>query len=242
MLDAWLAFTGDIEGGDAAPVIYQDIRGMVTAPYGILCDSAAAVASLPLDHADGSPATYSERVAAFCAVKADPDAARLGWRHAAKLTTLRFSVARMHELALRKLASNERVLLARLPECWADLGACAQMALHSLAWACGPNAHYPRLFEAVRSRDFTRAASEILINTRTPEGLHNAGLVPRNRANEILMRNAQRVQDYHLDPDLLDWVHVLGVADADTLRELPNAASSPTIYPAPRDEDPDDAA
>ena len=26
---AWLNFTGDIEGGDAAPVIYQDIRGKV---------------------------------------------------------------------------------------------------------------------------------------------------------------------------------------------------------------------
>ncbi len=250
---AWLKFTGDIEGGDAAPVIYQDIRGKVTAPYGILCDSASAVAAMPMQHPDGRPATDAEKVAAFYSVKNDPSAARLGWRHAAKLSDLRFSVESMHRLAMRKLHDNERVLRSKLPD-WDDLGACVQMALSSLAWGAGPNAHYPRMYEAIKARDFARmaiqirngvpgevvaggAALEIHMNERTPEGKFNAGLVPRNIANKILLRNAQRVHDFHLDPDTLDWTHVLGVADAPTLRELPNAASSPTIYPGPPSEE-----
>lgn len=258
----WLAFTEPLEGGPSAPVIYQDIRGKVTGPYGILCDTPSEVAALPMDHPDGRPATPAEKVAAYHAVKNSPDAARLGWRFAAKLSPLRFSLASMHAMALAKFDVNDRILSARLRGHWEDLPANAQMALHSLAWACGANAHFPRLFDAVRAGDYELAAGEIHMNERTPEGLYNGGLVPRNRANKILMRNAGRVRDFHLDVDSLNWSSLLSVSDADTQPDLstvldsdppsqPNAASQPTVHPMPdtldayrsmRGEPPDDEA
>lgn len=250
----WLNFTEPLEGGPSAPVIYQDIRGKVTGPYGILCDTPSEVAAMPLDHPDGRPATYAEKVAAYHAVKSDPDAARLGWRYAAKLSKLRFSLASMHAMAFAKLDTHDRILAARLPNRWDDLNACVQMAIHSLAWACGANAHFPRLFQAVADGDFELAAVEIHINEWTPEGLHNKGLIPRNVANKLLMRNAARVRDYHLDPDTLEWGHLIGVSDAETLPDLSQADPSPLpedvtgsggtvhVLEYPVDVDPDDAA
>ncbi len=221
---AWLDFTDPLEGGPSAPVIYQDIRGKVTGPYGVLCDTPSEVAALPMDHPDGRPATAAEKVAAFHAVKNDPFAAQQGWRRAAKLSALRFSLANMHAMALAKWDVHDRILRARLPD-WDTYPACARMALHSLAWACGANAHFPRMFQDVANRDFDGAAVEIRINEWTPEGLHNAGIIPRNRANEILMRNAQRVDSFKLDPNLLDWHDVIGVSDAETLTEVDNPDS-----------------
>jgi hypothetical protein len=134
----------------------------------------------------------------------------------------------MTAIALAKLDSNERVLNARLPECWDGLPACAQLALHSLAWACGANCHFPRLFQAVTDRDFGLAAIQIRMNEWTPEGIHNVGIVPRNLANERLMRNAAYIDELNLDLELLDWTHDLRVGSATTLTELDDPASNPT--------------
>ncbi len=70
---------------------------------------------------------------------------------------------------------------------------------------------------------------EIHLNEYTPEGLHNAGLALRNVANALLMRNAHRVQAFHLDPELLDWTHDLSVADVPTVPAVDNPASSDPI-------------
>ncbi len=222
--------------------------------------SPSEAAALPLMHPGGVPATPAEKVALWHTVHDDPQAAILGWRYAATLSDLRLTREGMTALAFAKLDSNDRILLARLPE-WESYVACAQMAMHSLAWACGANCHFPRLFQAVTDRDFDRASVEIYMNEMTPEGIRNTGLVPRNNANRILMRNAQRVEAFHLDPDLLDWTHVLSVSDVETVPALDNpnstplpivnteimetvpenAASCPTTYPGP-DEPPDEPA
>jgi GH24 family phage-related lysozyme (muramidase) len=239
--DAWIGFTEPIEGGVAC--LYNDVRGLTTIAYGNLCNTPGEAAALPLVHPDGTFATTAEKIAAWRAVHDDPNATHYGWRYAARLTPLRLTREGMSGLALAKLETNDRILLARLPE-WESYVACAQMGMHSLAWACGANAHFPRLFQAVTDRDFDRAAVEIYMNEMTPEGVKNAGLVPRNVANKILMRNAARVEAFHLDPDLLDWVHDLSVTDAPTLPALDNPASSPTIHPSPSlylgNEPPDD--
>jgi GH24 family phage-related lysozyme (muramidase) len=223
--DAWLAFTEPLEGGVSC--LYNDVRGKTTIAYGNLCDTAGEAAALPLVHPDGTFATTAEKIAAWRAVHDDPNATTGGWRYAARLTPLRLTREGMAGLALARLELNDRILLARLPE-WESYVACAQMAMHSLAWACGANAHFPRLFQAVTDRDFDRAAIECHMNEWTPEGIHNVGLVPRNVATRVLMRNAQRVEAFHLDPDLLDWTHDLSVAEAPTLTELPDPPSEPT--------------
>ena len=222
--DKWLFFTEPLEGG--VPCLYTDMRqtvehpnGIVTVAFGNALFTPSAAAALPLMHAGGVPATAAEKIAAWQTVHDNPTARVKGWRYAATLTTIRLTREGMAELALAKYDSNDRILRARCPD-WDDLPAMAQCALHSLAWACGANAHFPRLFTTVNARDFDRAAIEIHINEWTPEGTHNAGLVPRNLANKTLMLNASRVQAYHLDPDTLNWTSLIGVQDAPTLPDL----------------------
>ncbi len=215
--DQWLAFTEPLEGGVAC--LYNDVRGLTTIAYGNLCNSPGEAAALPLVHPDGTYASTAEKIAAWHSVHDDPAAAHYGWRYAAKLTPLRLTRDGMAGLALRKLDQNDAALHNRLPD-WETYPACAQMALHSLAWACGPGAHFPRLFSAAQARDWDVCSIEIHMNEWTPEGIRNAGLVPRNVANKILMRNAQRVEAFHLDPDLLNWTQVLGVSDAETQPDL----------------------
>lgn len=233
--ERWVEMTEPLEGGVSC--LYNDIRGIPTIAYGNAVFTPSEAAALDLRHADGTPATAAEKVAAWHTVKNDPNAARLGWRHAAKLTSLRLTRDGMAAMALAKYDANGRTLRARCPD-WDTLPACARMGLHSLAWACGANAHYPRLFEAVNARDFARyekrvidgipvevvvggAAFEIHMNEITPEGLKNTGLVPRNVANKLLMRNAGRVDSFKLDPDYLNWTSLVGVDEAPTQPELP---------------------
>jgi len=243
--EQWLTFTEPMEGGVLC--WYNDVRGLTTIAFGDLCNTPSEAASLPMVHPDGTFANTAEKIAAWRAVHDDPHAAAGGWRYAAKLTDLRLTREGMRGLALAKLATNDRILLARLPA-WEDYNACVQMAMHSWAWACGPNGHWPRLFQAVTDRDFDRAAVEIHINEWTPEGVHNVGLFPRNDANKLLMRNAQLVDAYHLDPNTIEWAAVIGVHDLDTVPAIDVApdceptttATFPTIHRLRYDRGPDD--
>lgn len=244
--DRWLDFTGPLEG-PGVPCLYADVRGIPTVAYGNALFTPADMYALPWMHPGGVPATQAEKLEAWYAINGNMTAAKLGWQYAAKLSDLRLTREAMTALALAKLDSNDRILLARLPD-WETHPACAQMALHSLAWACGANAHFPRVFTDVANRDYDGAAVEIHMNEYTPEGIHNTGLVPRNVANKILMTNAQRVWNFKLDPDLIDWTHDLNVSDEPTLEQLPNPASEPIITVLPdmvapaQERDPDDAA
>jgi hypothetical protein len=60
---------------------------------------------------------------------------------------------------------------------------------------------------------------------------HNPGnhLEARNAANKMLMLNAARVQDFHLDPDLVGWDQLIGVTELPTVPELPNPPSSEPV-------------
>lgn len=233
----WFDFTEPLEGGVAN--FYADMRqtpehpnGIVTIAYGNAIFTPSEAAALPMVRLDGTPATDAEKIAAWHTVHDDPHARVHGWQYAARLSPLRLPRDGMRALAMARLESNERILSAKLPDRWDDLPACAQMALHSLAWACGANAHFPRLFQDVRDGDFEAAAAEIHMNEWTPEGTLNRGLIPRNVANKILMRNAARVRDFKLDPDTLDWTHDLSVADVVTVPALPDSsASQPTVHP-----------
>ena len=197
--ERWLEFTEPLEGG--VPCLYNDRRGLTTIAYGDLCNTPSEAAALDMVHPDGTPATAAEKIAAWHVVHDDKVAAVLGWRYAATLTKLRLTRASMTALALAKLDSNDRILRGRLPA-WESYPGCAQMALHSLAWACGAEAHFPKLFADVAAGDWSGAAVEIRMNEWTPEGVHNVGLVPRNKANRILMLNAAIV-----DTEEVDWTN-----------------------------------
>ncbi len=229
---AWLRFTEQFEGG--IPYLYADIRGLITVAYGNLCDPLSAALYLPLKHPGGAQASAADITAAWLAVKGDPRAPAYGHRYARDLTTLRLTREGMAQLAMGKLAANHTDLVAQLPD-FESYPACAQMAVHSLCWAVGTRSPYPKLFSALKARNFEVCAIEIHADewTRGPKGerMLNAGLRPRNVANKILMHNAQRVESYKLDPELLDWTHDLGVADAETQPELPpNSTPLPMLH------------
>lgn len=233
----WLAFTEPLEGG--VPCFYNDRRGLTTIAYGDLCNTPSEAAALPMVHPDGTFATTAEKVAAWNVVHNDPRCAEAGWTYAAKLTPLRLTRAGMGALALAKFDTNDRILLARLKD-WESYNASLQTAMHSWAWACGPNGHWPRLFQAISDGDLLEAAVQIHMNEWTPEGIHNVGLIPRNVATKLLMRNAHRIDAYHLDPDIIEWRSLLGIDDVPTVPSLENPASSPTIHVLRYDRGPDD--
>ena len=214
----WLEYTEPLEGG--LPYMYADILGLVTTAYGNLIDPMSAALSLPWRHPGGVPASTAEIASAWQAVKNDRDAARYGHRYAAQLTRIRLTREGMADLALWRLDANNADLVKQIPD-FEELPACAQMAMHSLAWACGSRARFPKLFSAVNARDFDASSVYIHINEDGADRMpgtadDNRGLVPRNIANKILMRNAARVQAFKLDPDLLDWTHDLSVSGAPT--------------------------
>ena len=246
---SFVDFTASFEG--VVPWMYADILGLVTTAIGNLIDPIGAAMGLPwIVRATGEPATPAAVVTDWQRVKGDPSLARLGHRACERITALRLTDEGVKLVVERKLEQNDAALAKRVVD-WDDLPACAQLAMHSLAWACGPAANFPVLFSAVNARDFDAAAIHIAINewSTRPDGtrLRNAGLVPRNAANRVLMRNAARVRDFRLDPDLLDWQHDLSVADASTLPALPSeldAGSGPVLRVDPSlyslDVDPDD--
>jgi GH24 family phage-related lysozyme (muramidase) len=228
--ERWLEFTEEFEG--AVPCLYQDVRGLVTIAYGNLVDSPGAVASLEFIDNSGRRVRGDEIISAWQAVKGDPQCATRGWRYAAALPRNQIHLTRdaMTLLALAKFDANEEVLAKRCVH-WASMPACAQMALHSLAWACGAGFHFPRLMRALDVHDYSSASVEIHMNERTLDAagapIRNSGLVPRNVANKILMRNAAYVEAYELDASTIDWTRVLGITDVATVPDRQNADHPP---------------
>jgi hypothetical protein len=210
-LPAFVAFTSPLEG--VVRWLYQDVRGLVTVAIGDLVDPMPLALSIPFVRADGSPASSREIADAWTLVKTRPDLARLGYRAAERVTSIRLTDAGVARVVNRKLADNERQLLARFPELdsWP---ADAQLATHSLAWACGASFRFPRLEAALHARDFGTAAVECQMDARG-----NPGLIPRNRANKLLYVNAACVVRQSLDPETLYYPRDLA-AETPTEPEL----------------------
>ncbi len=194
---AFVAFTAPLEGVVAH--MYQDVKGLVTVGIGNLIDPIQYALVLPFVHADGTYATRDEIAAEWLRIKQAPDLARLGHRAAKRIATLSLTDEGIELVVSRKLAQNDAHLRARFPE-WEEWPADAQLATLSMAWACGPAFRFPMLEAALKARDFDLAAQECTINEHG-----NPGIVPRNKANRMLYRNAARVQAYHLDHEALIW-------------------------------------
>lgn len=239
----FVEFSAPLEG--CVEWMYQDVKGLVTVGIGNLIDPIQYAMQLPfVDRATGQPAGRDVIAAEWLRIKNDPTLATLGHRAAERVTRLRMTDDGIASLVARKLEQHDRHMLLRWPD-MEEWPACAQLAAHSIAWACGPAFAFPRLSEHMRRQDWLAAETECHLNERG-----NPGLAPRNAANKMLLRNAARVRDYRLDPDLIEWRSLLSVADAPTLSELPNPASYPTIHVDPSailrpeswlDADPDDS-
>ncbi len=252
VLESFVGFTRDFEG--ATTFMYLDVLGYVTTGYGNLINTTAAATALPWRRPDGTYASRDEIIAEWAKVRSHREMALGGGMAFAKVTTLRLDAQGVANLVRTTIDRNEVFLAHRYSayfyETWP---ACAQMAVHSLAWACGPAYRFPKMDAALADRDFETAAREIEM---TPKSNPGNNLKARNRANELLMRNAQRVDAFRLDPDTLNWTSLLGVNEAETLPDLSKfnedsdpppplvqlntpimtPASKPTTYPRPLSE------
>jgi len=209
-------FSGRLEG--VVPWLYLDILGLVTVAIGNLVDPLEYALSLPFVERDGSSATRERITQQWFAVKRDQKAGRLGHRYAEGLTSIRLTPEGIASVVVAKLRQNEQILVKRFPD-FGDWPTDAQLATHSMSWACGPGFRFPALEDALRSRDFTAAARHCHINTDGPDRIPNTaddnwGVKPRNVANKTMYRNAARVQLEKLDPDALFYPHAIGLEEA----------------------------
>jgi hypothetical protein len=254
-----VAFEADI------PYFYQDVLGLVSIGVGILCDpiQLGLGLNLPMVHPDGTPATRNDIAAEWTKIKAlgsgtyleGNPAAINGHLFAKRHTRLRLTSEGLRSSLAGKLHQNDLILRQRFPdfETWC---ADAQLAIHSLAWGCGPAFRFPKLEAALKALDFTTASGEVRM---VANGVELNGLKPRNRANKILLLNAAYVHGAHLDPDALFYPTDLTAEpvdkDADTQPELvpvvrPDPIEAKTVvdweivHKSPFDDEPppDDAA
>lgn len=234
--EAFVPFSSKFEG--VVPWMYQDIKGLVTVAIGNLIDPMVHALVLPFVRPDGSRATKEEIAAEWQAVKAHPLLAKHGHIAARSVTRLRLTDEGIVEVVLQKLHQFESALCQRFPG-FDDWPADAQLATLSMAWACGPGFRFPTLAAALNDRDFDLAAKSCHMNETG-----NPGLIPRNKANKIMYRNAAKVQAWKLDPESLSWpAELVEIQPAEPAAVVQTSFDIVHAYPEnePRKIEPDDA-
>lgn len=215
-LAAWHEFSAPLEGRVYS--MYCDIRGLVTTGVGLLIDPMWSALQLPWRvHDPGTTpappdaklATRKQIETAWRDIKANSGRlSKLHWKYAARRNTLRLSERDVDEIVKRKLFDFESYMAARHFPSWSDFPADAQLAICSMAWACGPG--FPATF-----KNFTRFATKqdwpnAALCAKIREA-GNPGIVPRNRHNQTCFANAATVIANGMDRDVLHWPEVAGV-------------------------------
>lgn len=219
VLEAFIPFTIPLEGARpdyvGVPWMYQDVLGLVSTGLGNLIDPIGLALTIPFKRADGSLATKDEVVAEWNRIKNQPPdekgrtAAQLGHLYARKIATLHLTNDDILNLIRMRLYSNERIIAGHFPQ-WDQWPADAQLATHSMAWACGAGifdpkanrAFWPKLTAALHNQDFKTASVECFM----PQENKIGGLRPRNKANRILYMNAALNKD---SPEVLIYPKAL---------------------------------
>lgn len=239
--EAFVAFTAPLEG--VVRWMYADVKGLITTGIGNLIDPVQYALPLPWRLPNGTPAQRDEIAAEWLRVKNDPKSGPLGHRYSETITRLRLDDQGVNDLVARKLDQNDRHLAMRFQE-WESWPADAQLATLSMAWAMGPGFRFPLLEYALRRQDWLEASVECHMSEAG-----NPGIVPRNKANRLLYRNAHFAED----PAVLYWPRDLESESEDeevTMEDFPIVYARPD--PPPReltnlgdpdlDDDPPEAA
>lgn len=192
---SFVRFSTPLEG--CVSHLYLDVKGLVTCAIGVLVDPIELALALPWVRADGGRATRAEVAAEWHTIKGRPELARQGHRAAAALCQLHLTAEGVELVTLDKLDAMVRALARRFAE-MGEWPAPAQLAVVSLAWACGAGFRFPRLEAALRAWDFATAADECAMNATG-----NPGLLPRNRANRRLLLEAADAIAQERSPDVL---------------------------------------
>lgn len=203
------AWSARFEG--MVPYMYLDVKGIVTYGIGHAAFSPDTLLRLPWMHKDTDvSATEAQIRNEWVAVRDNKRLAMAGHLAAAEVTRLRLTADAVYDDTRTVMDYHHKELVEQYPafESWPLDG---QWATHSMAWACGeafsepgPNrfTNLARKLAALGDGDgdFAAAAVECHMNEKG-----NAGLIPRNKANKTMYRNAQVVMDKGLDRSRLYW-------------------------------------
>ncbi len=202
--------------------LYLDVLGLVTTAIGNLCHDVHVAMSMPFYRPDGTRATPDDiraehaRVRAmFCGVKgAEPEVqcgwrgtsgiclAHRGWKAAFASTSLRLHDDGVKGIVLAKMGQHDAILRGRFVgfDSWPWQ---AQLAVHSLAWACGAHFRYPAMAKHLNAGNFAewhiddKGATVITGGAAfecTIKEAGNPGVKPRNvRNRELLLEAASSV-------------------------------------------------
>jgi hypothetical protein len=204
VLAAFAPFNKTFEG--YLPWMYVDRLNLVTTGMGNLIDPKENALRLPWRRPDGSLASAQEISDAWTKVK-NSGAAGKGGGNQGHLTTLRLNEEGIKQVINSKVTENERILKTRIPR-WDTLPADAQLAVHSMAWAMGPNFKYPKFIAALNQTipDFDTAIKQSYIPDNPQKSLEyppaDKALRDRNVANRALLIGAKKVVEEGLPIDL----------------------------------------
>jgi hypothetical protein len=219
---AWEPFNRPLEG--RVHWMYLDVKGLVSTGVGNLIDATKT----PLTQPDATERARSHEIArrlpwqvgvdgefasdqeidnAWDVVKSRMDLAPRGGGIFVDITELRISDEAIDHLVETRLAEMASFLKGRTMlidgsrvapfgdfDSWP---ADAQLGLLSMAWGMGPAFNFPKFQHAAFARDWLTAADECRFNPEV------GTIVTRNDHNQKLFRNAFRVEDEGLDPEVL---------------------------------------
>ncbi|MGV9820541.1 hypothetical protein [Nocardia xishanensis] len=218
----WLAFNVPLEG--RVPWMYLDSEGFVSTGVGNKLDDTARVRAaptpaeraasliatrrLPWRRPDGSAATGVEINAAWDAVKSRMDLVAGGNRAFADVTALRLTDEDIDRTVFARLDELETLLRGRMVRhrsgsvvmpfaAFDSWPADAQLAALSMCWAMGPRFSFPAFQDAAFARDWLRCAAACRVNPEI------GTVIRRNDRDQELFRNAFRVEEENLDPEVL---------------------------------------
>lgn len=206
--NAFVAYSTPLEG--ALPFLYLDQLGLVTTAIGVLVDPLPLALGLPwIVPGEGRAATRQEIAEDWERVHERQDLRMRGGATYAQVARLRLGPGGIEQVTYRKLDDMVAKLRRRFVE-WDQWPADAQLAVLSLAWACGPAFRFPKLARHLQDQDWRAAATESDI--RPDHGT----IRRRNEWQRICYENAARVYDTMGDRERLWWPET---APAQVLRE-----------------------
>lgn len=206
--EAFVRFSTPLEG--ALGFMYLDQLGLVTTSIGVLVHPLPLALGLPwIVPGEGRTATRQEVAEDWERVHERQDLRMRGGATYAQVARLRLAPGGIELVARRKLDDMVAKLRRRFDE-WDQWPADAQLAVLSLAWACGPAFRFPKLAGHLQDQDWRAAATETDI--RPDHGT----IRKRNEWMRQCYENAARCYDTMGDRERLWWPEA---APAQVLRE-----------------------
>lgn len=227
VLDAWVKFSIPIEG--STHNAYLDVKGNLTVGIGCLIDPPERYSGLGWVMPDGSPASESEVLRQLNALKARPGLKSFAYNSQAVLSA---TSIRLTDDGILKLCDKR--LLQALPymmkafQNFPKWPADAQLVAFSICWSVGDawpgiftncarllNHTPPDFILAIEHQPDTGHPGHYLPAAVDISTTGNAGVVPRNLANELCLSNAAQVIQFGLPLEKLYWPSSPVFSDAD---------------------------